>query len=90
MDFGIKGYSSINVMVAIHIFSWLAQFLSHGVFEKRKPALLDNVLLLFSAPVFVNIEIAYFLLGYRYEEIKETKKYIDYNIKQYRAGLKHN
>ena len=90
MDFGFMGYSSIQVMVALHILSWLAQFFAHGVFEKRKPALMDNLLLMFSAPVFVNIEIFYFLFGYRNDEIKETKKYIDFNIKEFRAGLKRN
>jgi uncharacterized membrane protein YGL010W len=87
MQFPMFGLSHIQAMVAIHAISWIGQFIGHGAFEKRKPALLDNVLLLFSAPVFVNIELFYYLFGYRKNEIDETKKYIESNIKQYRESL---
>lgn len=86
MNFSIFGFSHIQVVLFIHIISWLVQFYGHGVHEKRKPALLDNVLLLFSAPVFVNTELFYFIFGYRKAEIDETKKYIEYDIKLYRQA----
>jgi len=28
---------------AVHVFAWVMQFIGHGVFEKRAPALLDNL-----------------------------------------------
>ena len=28
----------------VHAISWIAQFVGHGVFEGRKPALMDNLL----------------------------------------------
>lgn len=56
-----------------HIVSWLAQFYGHGVYEKRAPALKDNLLqALVLAPFFVVFEIA-FWLGYRLD----LKKYMD-------------
>lgn len=32
------------VALGIHVFSWVAQFVGHGVFEKRAPALLDSLI----------------------------------------------
>lgn len=53
--------------LGLHIFSWLAQFVGHGVFERRAPALLDNLVqALFLAPFFVWLEVL-FMLGYRPE-----------------------
>jgi len=52
---------------AINIACWIAQFIGHGVFEGRAPALLDNLVqALFLAPFFVWFEIL-FALGYRPE-----------------------
>ena len=37
--------TSANMTIgAVHAFSWIAQFVGHGVFEGRKPALMDNLL----------------------------------------------
>ncbi|KIM45861.1 hypothetical protein M413DRAFT_440916 [Hebeloma cylindrosporum] len=49
----------------LHAFSWIAQFLGHGVAEGRAPALLDNLIgAVVLAPFFVHLEIL-FGLGYR-------------------------
>jgi stalled ribosome alternative rescue factor ArfA len=41
------------VAVAVHVVSWIAQFVGHGKYEGRKPALLDNLVqALFLAPLF--------------------------------------
>jgi uncharacterized membrane protein YGL010W len=34
----------LNVAYAVFGFSWVAQFLGHGVAEKRAPALIDNLI----------------------------------------------
>jgi len=44
--------------------SWIAQFIGHGVFEKRAPALLDNLLYTLAAPLFIIVEIL-FEFGYK-------------------------
>ncbi|KAJ3934218.1 MAG: hypothetical protein NXY57DRAFT_1047429 [Lentinula lateritia] len=55
----------LTVAIAMQTFSWIAQFLGHGVAEKRAPALLDNLVgALVLAPFFVHLEIL-FALGYR-------------------------
>ena len=56
-------YWALGVFLA----SWIAQFVGHGVFEGRAPALMDNLVqALFLAPFFVWMEIL-FSLGYRPE-----------------------
>lgn len=51
--------------LGLFVFSWIAQFVGHGVFEGRAPALLDNLVqALFLAPFFVWMEIL-FSFGYR-------------------------
>lgn len=53
-----------SIAVAIHIASWVLQFVGHGKYEGRKPALLDNLVqALFLAPLFVWYEIL-FKLGF--------------------------
>lgn len=52
---------------AVQVVSWLLQFVGHGVFEKRAPALLDNLSqALFLAPLFVWIEVL-FMMGWNQE-----------------------
>jgi len=51
--------------VVVHISAWIMQFVGHGVYEKRKPALLDNLVqALVLAPFFVFCETL-FMFGYR-------------------------
>jgi len=47
------------IIITLHIISWIAQFIGHGVFEKRAPALLDNLFLTLVAPNFVILEIMF-------------------------------
>lgn len=50
--------------LSVFVISWIFQFVGHGVFEKRKPALLDNLVQsLVLAPYFVLFEVL-FKLGY--------------------------
>lgn len=82
-ELSVFGLNTFQSVVLLHVAGWILQFIGHGVYEKRKPALMDNLLLMFNAPVFVTIELFY-LMGYRKNEISETLKYIDANIAEYR------
>jgi uncharacterized membrane protein YGL010W len=45
---------SMKTLVGAHVVSWIAQFVGHGAFEGRSPALLDNLFqAIFMAPFFV-------------------------------------
>lgn len=47
-----------TVAVGVHVVCWILQFIGHGKFEGRKPALLDNLVqALFLAPMFVWYEV---------------------------------
>ncbi|KAJ6801728.1 putative endoplasmic reticulum membrane protein [Iris pallida] len=54
-----------KVVLAAQLFCWTGQFIGHGVFEKRAPALLDNLTqALFMAPFFVLLEVLQKFFGY--------------------------
>lgn len=68
----------VHYAIALHVVGWLAQFYGHAFYERRAPALFDNLLLaLVLAPFFVVFEIA-FWMGFKLD----TKKRMDN-----RAGL---
>ncbi|KAK5117697.1 hypothetical protein LTR62_005120 [Meristemomyces frigidus] len=71
------GMKANYIALGIHLTSWIAQFVGHGVFEGRAPALLDNLVqALFLAPFFVWLEIL-FMCGYR----PELKSRLDQSVK---------
>ncbi|KAF2871277.1 hypothetical protein BDV95DRAFT_58548 [Massariosphaeria phaeospora] len=73
-----------SIAIGIHIVSWVAQFIGHGKFEGRKPALLDNLVqALFLAPLFVWYE-GLFKLGF----YKGLKAEVELGIKEEIARIK--
>lgn len=65
--------------------SWIAQFIGHGAFEGRSPALLDNLVqALFLAPFFVWFELL-FMLGYRPDLKKRLNKAVESEIQKFNA-----
>ncbi|KAK7354151.1 hypothetical protein VNO80_19609 [Phaseolus coccineus] len=75
-----------KVVLAAQLFCWTGQFIGHGVFEKRAPALLDNLVQAFlMAPFFVVLEVFQSSIGYEpYPGFKSrVKARIDSNIKQW-------
>ncbi|KAF2756706.1 DUF962-domain-containing protein [Pseudovirgaria hyperparasitica] len=74
-----------NWAIGIHVFSWIAQFIGHGKFEGRAPALLDNLVqALFFAPLFVWLEVL-FAFGYR----PELKARMEQGVKEEVAKFKN-
>ena len=70
----------------IHISSWLAQFVGHGVFEGRAPALLDNLIqAIFLAPFFVWLEVL-FALGYRPELKGRLDKAVEQEVSRFKES----
>ncbi|KAH8914994.1 DUF962-domain-containing protein [Atractiella rhizophila] len=74
--------------VILHVVCWIAQFVGHGKFEGRAPALLDN---LFQSVVlavfFVWVEVL-FGLGYRPQLRKRVNNRIGKEILAFRSGKK--
>jgi uncharacterized membrane protein YGL010W len=54
---------SLGVFAATFVGGWIIQLLGH-YFEGRRPALVDNILQVFNAPLFLAVELL-FLLGFR-------------------------
>jgi uncharacterized membrane protein YGL010W len=66
--------------------SWIAQFLGHGAFEGRAPALLDNIFqAFFLAPLFVWLEMLFFL-GYRPELKNRVEKMVQEDVAKFRQS----
>jgi 2-hydroxy fatty acid dioxygenase len=79
------GSSANSWALAVHVVSWVAQFIGHGVFEGRAPALLDNLLqAVFLAPFFVWFEILFFF-GYRPELKARLDKSVQVEIMKFKA-----
>ncbi|KAF1944050.1 DUF962-domain-containing protein [Clathrospora elynae] len=71
---------------AVNIACWLAQFVGHGKFEGRAPALLDNLVqAIFLAPFFVWFEIL-FSLGYRPELKRRIDQAVDQEIQRFKKS----
>jgi len=82
----VHGMTANFWAIAGFLASWIAQFLGHGMFEGRAPALLDNLFqALFLAPLFVWLEVL-FVLGYRPELKKRVDKMALEDIAKYRES----
>ncbi|KAK3936086.1 hypothetical protein QBC46DRAFT_396012 [Diplogelasinospora grovesii] len=74
-----------KVAIGLHVISWLAQFVGHGKYEGRAPALLDNLFqAIFLAPLFVWLEVL-FAIGYRPELKSRVDRAVADEIAKFRA-----
>ena len=74
-----------SIAAAVHVVSWILQFVGHGKYEGRKPALLDNLVqALFLAPLFVWYEVL-FKMGF-YKGLKaEVEAGIEVEVQRMKA-----
>lgn len=83
---GYTGYPAWLVAAAIHVGGWIAQFIGHGAFEGRAPALLDNLAQAFlMAPLFVLLEVL-FHFGYRQDFQKKMRSRVGVEITKFRKS----
>ncbi|SCV73655.1 BQ2448_6085 [Microbotryum intermedium] len=72
----------------VFVASWIAQFIGHGMFEHRAPAIFSRLFQsLVLAVFFVWLELLFFL-GYRPELHKRLQNAIGRSVLAYRKGLK--
>ncbi|TRY80556.1 hypothetical protein TCAL_06489 [Tigriopus californicus] len=87
-DWHVGGYPVWRVALVIFIMAWIIQFIGHGVFEGRAPALLDSLdQALLTAPLFVLLEV-FFFLGYRKGFHQKIMKQVAINVKKFKEGNK--
>lgn len=80
------GATATSWSSGIFIVSWIAQFVGHGAYEGRSPALLDNLFqALFLAPLFVFLEYL-FMFGYRPELQRRVEAEVQKKIAQLNDG----
>lgn len=71
--------------LGINVVSWIAQFVGHGAYEGRSPALLDNLFqAIFLAPLFVFLEYL-FMFGYRRELQQRVETEVQKKIAQFKT-----
>ena len=84
------GSSANYWALGIFLFSWTAQFIGHGVFEGRAPALLDNLVqALILAPFFVWMEIL-FSFGYRPELKSRVDSAVEKEVAKYQKSKRQS
>lgn len=83
------GFSlSWKIVLAVQFFGWTGQFIGHGKFEKRAPALMDNLAqALLMGPYFVLLEVLQSAFGYEpYPGFHATvKEKIEADIKEWKV-----
>jgi len=62
--------TSLVIFLATFVGGWIVQLLGHFL-EGKRPALADNLLQIFNAPLFLTVEVLY-LLGWRQYDLSKT------------------
>lgn len=82
-DPNLQFNKTLTILFAV---GWIIQFIGHGVFEKRAPALLDNLVqALVLAPFFVLYE-GLFLLGFNTELKERIDKRVVTKIEEFKKA----
>ncbi|EEP76714.1 conserved hypothetical protein [Uncinocarpus reesii 1704] len=80
------GNTAVYWSLGIQAVAWIAQFVGHGIFEGRAPALLDNLVqAFFLAPFFVWLEVLFFL-GYRPQLKARIDKAVQSDVAKFNAA----
>ena len=84
------GGEFFKIITYLQVFGWLTQFVGHGIFEQRAPAVLTNIFFMYIAPFFHTCEVMRQMFGYRDAELREFDKIAISDIIEYRSkkGLK--
>ncbi|KAI6382945.1 hypothetical protein MCOR25_000454 [Pyricularia grisea] len=82
----VDAETTTKAAIAVHVVCWIFQFIGHGTFEGRAPALLDNLVqAVFLAPLFVWLELL-FALGYRPELQARVEKAVQKEIAKFKSS----
>ncbi|TRY80397.1 hypothetical protein TCAL_04717 [Tigriopus californicus] len=87
-DWYVGGYPIWQAAWVIFFLAWTFQFIGHGVFEGRAPALLDSLdQALITGGLFVLLEI-FFFFGYRQDFYHKMMDQVRTNIEEFRESNK--
>lgn len=83
--YSVDPQTATVVAGGVFVVAWILQFLGHGKFEGRAPALLDNLTqALFLAPLFVWLELLFYF-GYRKELQERVNEKVAKNVAEFKA-----
>ncbi|KAK1926195.1 putative endoplasmic reticulum protein [Papiliotrema laurentii] len=69
--------------------AWIGQFIGHGVFERRAPALKDNLVqAIVTAPFFVHLEFMFEVFGVRPDLAKRVKHRVGARVRAFQRSVK--
>jgi uncharacterized membrane protein YGL010W len=84
--FAHKTSNAFLISAIIQAVSWVVQFFGHFFFERRAPALIDNIFQSFLlAPLFIFMELL-FVLGYRPALLKRVRDKTKIAITTWKMG----
>ncbi|KDO35273.1 hypothetical protein SPRG_00120 [Saprolegnia parasitica CBS 223.65] len=76
----MHGETPWRILGSLHLGAWILQFIGHGVFERRAPALFESLdQALITAPLFVVLELL-LPLGYRREMHERVQRQVQRNL----------
>lgn len=78
--------TQLQYMATLHVVGWLTQFVGHGLFEQRAPAVLTNIFFAILAPFFVTFEALNYCFGYKEgPRMQKVLKLIQEDIIEYKS-----
>ena len=78
------GGQLFKYLLIVQAVGWTSQIVGHGVFERRAPALLTNLLFAYIAPFFWTFEVLNKLFGYRQDDVDACAAVVEADIAFYR------
>ena len=80
------GISQFWFMNLVNVLAWVAQFIGHGFFEQRAPAISTNLAFALLAPFFITFEIMSRLFGFKEgKQMQILRKLIEQDISEFHA-----
>ena len=70
------GLGQFWFMGLVNIVSWIMQFIGHGLFEKRSPAITTNILFGLLAPFFITFELMNGVFGFQEGQSMQKLKHL--------------
>ena len=71
-------------MLYLQGLAWITQFIGHGSYEERAPALITNFFFIFLAPFFAALHLLEIFVGYHPDELVKFNEEVYADIAYYR------
>lgn len=86
----LNDFQNWQIWAVIQVVSWVTLIIGHSNFEGRETGLVEDLVLTLGAPVFVNIDIFYWFLGYKKDQVIEALECVNEDVRIYKKKTKSN